>query len=197
MFDSEHEERLFDDFLRLAADHPYSKAVYYIRELWEQKGEPISATRLYTLFQSNFHVYLDDDLKHAQQVMRCLHLTEYPELPFPCLDRHALDEIGAFVSSLRRDLALAQENNDLARIDEDIARLEEINSCLAGCFSRKGKVRYLGNLTRDHTRLIWQSVKHLLDCVHPVHPELAEHIDAHIIISADCYWSLNPHRSRG
>jgi len=197
MFDSEHEERLYSDFLRLAADHPHSKAVGYIQELWNNKGEPISSTRLYTLYQPNFHVYLDDDLKSAQQVMRCLQQTDYPELPIPSLDRHALDEIRAFVSSLRCDLALAQENNDFARIDEDIARLEEVNDCLAGCFTQNGKVRLLGDITRDHTRLIWQGVKYFLGCIHPVHPELAEYIDAHIVISADCFWSQNPHRSRG
>lgn len=197
MFDDENELRLYEDFLMLARQHPHSKATHYIRELWEHKGVPISSTRLYTLYQPNFHLHLDEELKEAMHIMRYLHKSDFPEQPIPALDKQAIKEVDAYINCLRLDLAQAREHNDPARIAEDISRLEQINQCLIDYFLPNGDIRCLGDVTRSHTRLIFQGVEYFKKCIHPIHPRLVEHIHAHAVIHSECYWSLNPIQHRG
>ncbi|MDY0151576.1 MAG: hypothetical protein RBS43_04820 [Candidatus Cloacimonas sp.] len=160
MFDDENELLLYEDFLKLASQHPHSKGGSYIRELWEHKGVMICATELYTLYQTQFHVYLDDDMWQSKRIMQVMHQTSIPELPIKFTDNLTINDLRKFMANLRCDLAEARINNDESRITEDIATIEKLNDYILQGITNDGKLKDIDNLVRDHARLILQGVQY-------------------------------------
>jgi len=187
----------YRDFCLIADQLPHLKAICYIRELWNHPDIPISATRLYCLYNSPDHPSPEisgDELDYSYSECDCYYP---PELPIPICDHTTLQQLRKEVSRLYSQLQTARQNNDLARAEECKASLEQISDYLKSSISSRGKLFYLSNLEHTHSLLILRSVQRLYRIMQPYNTELVSFLRQHVVIGVRCQWSDLPIPRKG
>lgn len=183
------EYRYYEEFCQCCKTLHKFKAVQYIDELWHQHGKAIHPTNLYNL-------YNNPDISRQDHCHSGLYLPEAnldyyspPELPIPICDEKTLYQVRRAVAQTSRLLQEAREDCDPPRIEQYEQEMEKLYAYLAQCLNKHGHIRYITNLTHEHTKLIKRSVRRLYKILSKSNPDLKHYLESHVRIGCRCVWN--------
>lgn len=169
----------------------------YVQEIWEKSEHPLSPTELYcvTHWAEQPEPCLDCKPLFLPEVGYTI--CSNPNTNVPLTDRKAVKQIRERAEAMLINLDNARQDGDETMEAYCQTELAKLWYYLSTSVSKQGRILYEENINRKHQLLIYRAVQKFCAKLKESHPELADHICAHIVIRMRCYWSDTPIKRKG
>ncbi|HPS40225.1 MAG TPA: hypothetical protein PL124_12470 [Candidatus Cloacimonadota bacterium] len=193
----ETDKKLFNLLLKASKEHKGLNGFKYIVEMWTHSGNPIPSTQLYTLDHAPRYTYVHDSMGTDYHANLDMYVYTNPEQPFPIIDEKTKMEALGLRNAIIYNLQIATENNDYAMMEYYQDQLDILDAYLHSSLDRRGNIRIVNRLSRNHASLIRHAVNKVLAAIKPKYPELVQYLNAHLVIGNACYFSEEEIVKRG
>ncbi len=172
----------------------------YLIELINHPGQPIHATRLRDLFNSDFHSVLDTESRSALRKDSCLRRNDFfvPDLPYSVdpkwelpvekADRRYIYQVKQRLLTVLDRIAEARECNDLGRLDDLYDERDKLTDWLKKVVNIHGRSKQMADRSAKDYQTVKKNIEKIVTQLEALDPALARYVIQHLRTGQKFEW---------